>query len=130
MTHLADFTESLEAVAATCEDVVPPVYEALFKRFPEFEDLFVLDIDHGAKGHMLNEALSMAEGLLGDDPIAHNFIAAERMNHVGYGITDEIFEGFYAVMADTFKEIAGPAWTPEMTAAWTEIQTRAAAAKL
>ena len=130
MTHAAAFTTSLEIVAARCEDVVPPVYSALFQRFPEFEELFVLDIDHGARGHMLNEALSMAEGLLQDDPVAISFVSAERMNHEGYGITDDVFEGFFHVMADVFKSISGEAWSTEMSAAWDEVRAKAAAAKL
>lgn len=130
MTHAAAFTASLETVAARCEDVVPPVYAALFQRFPEFEDLFVLDVDHGARGHMLNEALSMAEGLLQDDPVAISFVSAERMNHEGYGITDDVFEGFFQIMAEVFQSIAGEAWSDEMSAAWDEVREKAAAAKL
>ena len=130
MTHLTAFTASLETVATRCEDVVPPVYEALFKRFPEFEELFVLDIDQGARGHMLNEALSMAEGLLQDDPVAISFVSAERMNHEGYGIGDDVFEGFFQVMADVFQNIAGEAWSGEMSAAWDMVHEKAAAAKL
>ena len=128
--HLTAFTASLEAVAERCEDVVPPVYAALFERFPEFEELFVLDVDHGARGHMLNEALSMAEGLLSDDPVAVNFVSAERMNHEGYGIGDEVFEGFYTVMAEVFQTLAGEMWTQGMSAAWREVSTAAAKAKL
>ena len=130
MTHLTAFTASLETVATRCEDVVPPVYEALFKRFPEFEELFVLDVDQGARGHMLNEALSMAEGLLQDDPVAISFVSAERMNHEGYGIGDDVFEGFFQVMADVFQNIAGEAWSSEMSAAWDMVHEKAAAAKL
>lgn len=130
MTHLEAFTASLEAVAACCGDVVPPVYEALFKRFPEHEVLFVLDIDHGARGHMLNEALSMAEGLLQNDPVAVSFISAERMNHEGYGITDEVFEGFFQVMAEVFQSLAGAAWTSDMADAWSAVLDAAARAKL
>lgn len=130
MTHISAFNASLEAVAARCEDVVPPVYAALFQRFPQFEDLFVLDIDHGARGHMLNEALSMAEGLLRDDPVAVSFVSAERMNHEGYGIDDEVFEGFYQVMADVFRSLAAETWTKEMSAAWAEVSKAAAKAKL
>ena len=130
MSHLDAFNASLEAVAAHCEDVVPPVYQALFQRYPEFEKLFVLDIDQGARGHMLNEALSMAEGLLSGDPVAHSFVSAERMNHEGYGITDEVFEGFYAVMADVFQSLAGPAWSDAMSAAWSQVSEAAAKAKL
>ncbi|MEM9179531.1 MAG: globin [Pseudomonadota bacterium] len=130
MTHLTAFTASLEAVAERCEDVVPPVYAALFQCFPEFEDLFVLDTDQGARGHMLNEALSMAEGLLQDDPVAISFVSAERMNHEGYGITDEVFEGFFQVMADVFRKLAGTAWSRDMTAAWDAVSKAAAKAKL
>lgn len=130
MTHLSAFTASLEAVAERCEDVVPPVYAALFQRFPEFEKLFVLDIDHGARGHMLNEALSMAEGLLQDDPVAISFVSAERMNHEGYGIDDDVFEGFYHVMADVFETLAGEGWSEEMKMAWAAVSEAAAKAKL
>lgn len=130
MTHLTAFTDSLEAVAERYEDVVPPVYAALFQRFPDFEKLFVLDIDHGARGHMLNEALSMAEGLLQDDPVAISFVSAERMNHEGYGIDDEVFEGFYQVMADVFRSLAGDTWSEEMSAAWAAVSKAASKAKL
>ena len=130
MTHLTAFTASLEAVAERCEDVVPPVYAALFERYPEFEKLFVLDVDRGARGHMLNEALGMAEGLLQNDPVAVSFISAERMNHEGYGIGDDVFEGFYAVMADVFQSLAGDAWSREMSQAWAAISDAAALAKL
>ena len=130
MTHLTAFTASLEAVAARCEDVVPPVYSALFQRYPEFEKLFVLDIDHGARGRMLNEALTMAEGLLQNDPVAISFVSAERMNHEGYGIDDDVFEGFYDVIADVFKSIADESWSAEMSAAWSAVSEAAADAKL
>jgi len=130
MTHLNAFNASLEAVAEVCEDVVPPVYAALFQRFPEFEDLFVLDIDQGARGHMLNEALSMAEGLLQSDPVAISFVSAERMNHEGYGIDDRVFEGFFEVMAEVFQSLAGTAWSEQMSAAWRAVAVAAAAAKL
>ena len=130
MSHVTAFQQSLEAVAARCEDVVPPVYAALFERFPDFEKLFVLDVDLGARGHMLNEALSMAEGLLQDDPVAVSFVSAERMNHEGYGIDDDVFEGFYHVMAAVFKKLAGETWSDEMSAAWQEVSKAASKAKL
>ena len=130
MTHLTAFNASLEAVAERCGDVVPPVYAALVERFPEHEKLFVLDIDQGARGHMLNEALSMAEGLLQADPVAISFVSAERMNHEGYGIDDRVFEGFYEVMAEVFKTLAGEAWSDEMSAAWSAVSMAASEAKL
>jgi hemoglobin-like flavoprotein len=130
MNLISAFNQSLEVVAERCEDVVPPVYAELFQRYPEFEDLFVLDTDMGARGHMLNEALVMAEGLLRDDPVAVSFVSAERMNHEGYGIGDDVFEGFFIVMASVFKRLAGEAWSDEMSAAWVAVTKNAATAKL
>jgi len=130
MNLVSAFNDSLEAVAERCEDVVPPVYAELFQRHPQFEDLFVLDTDMGARGHMLNEALSMAERLLQDDPVAVSFVSAERMNHEGYGIDDDVFEGFFVVMASVFKRLAGEAWSDDMTTAWVAVTKHASAAKL
>ena len=130
MDYLTAYHASLEVVATHCEDVVPPVYSALMARFPEFEALFVLDTDMGARGHMLNEALTMAEGLLQNDPIANSFVSAERMNHEGYGIEDDAFESFYVVMAEVFRELAGSDWSDEMTAAWGAVSEAVKTAKL
>ena len=130
MNLISAFNQSLEVVADRCEDVVPPVYAELFQRYPEFEELFVLDTDMGARGHMLNEALAMAEGLLRDDPVAVSFVSAERMNHEGYGIGDDVFEGFFIVLASVFKQLAGEAWSDDMTAAWVAVTKNAASAKL
>lgn len=124
MSHLNAFNESLETVAAVCEDVVPPVYSALFERYPDMQRLFILDTDGGARGHMLNEALTMAEGLLSGDMIAPNFIRAERMNHEGYGIDEATFTGFFQVMQQVFMRLSINEWTPDMTAAWDEVIAR------
>ena len=127
MSHHDAFTASLETVADKCEDVVPPVYAALFERFPEMEDLFVLDTDDGAKGHMLNEALTQAEGLLNGDAIAPNFLAAERLNHVGYGIDEAMFTAFFEVLREVFAHLAGADWTQAMSSAWDQVIIGAAA---
>ena len=130
MSLVSAFNQSLEVVADRCEDVVPPVYAELFQRYPEFEKLFVLDTDMGARGHMLNEALSMAEGLLTDDPVAISFVSAERMNHEGYGIHGDVFEGFFMVLENVFRRLAGDAWSDEMSSAWAAVAKQAATAKL
>jgi len=130
MTQADAFLASLEAVAEKCEDIVPPVYAELFKRYPEMEALFVLDVDDGVKGHMLNETLSMAEGLLTEDGVGVHFIAAERMNHSGNGVDDATFDGYYPVLRDVVRELAGEAWTDDMDAAWATVITRSAAATL
>lgn len=94
------------------------------------ESLFILDVDDGVKGHMLNESLSMAEGLLSDDLVATSFIAAERMNHSGNGVDDRTFNGYYPVLRDIIQSLAGADWSVEMDAAWNEVIELAAAANL
>ncbi|MEL7109853.1 MAG: globin domain-containing protein [Pseudomonadota bacterium] len=130
MTQIEALNASLEVVAERCEDVVPPVYAAFFQRYPKFEELFVNDIDHGVRGHMLNEALGLAEGLLEDDTLTYHFVSSLRMNHEGYGIENNLFEEFYEVIADVFQTLAGEAWTPAMSSAWSEVVSAAAKAKL
>lgn len=130
MTDAEAFERSLEVVAENCEDPVPTVYEKVFKKFPEMQDLFVLDTDHGARGHMLNEALLCAQDLLSENVYATRFIAAERLNHEGYSISDNIFEAFFEIMRDVFKDIADDGWTPEMDTAWQVVSEKVATARL
>ena len=130
MSHTDAFLSSLEAAAAKCDDIVPLVYEELFKRYPEMEALFILDVDDGVKGHMLNETLKMAEGLLSGDGVATSFIAAERMNHSGNGVDDPTFDGYYPVLRDVIQALVGASWTPEMTNAWDQVIELASAANL
>ena len=130
MTHAEAFEQSLETVAARCEDPVPLVYKQLFERYPEMEVLFILDTDHGARGHMLNEALSCAQDLLGPDSFATSFISAERLNHEGYAISDDIFEAFYTVLHSVFRNLSNGEWTTAMDAAWQAVSEKVAAARL
>jgi len=130
MTHSHAFEQSLETVASHCEDPVPLVYAQIFEHYPEMEALFILDTDHGARGHMLNEALSCAQDLLGPDTFATSFIAAERQNHEGYAITDDIFEAFFTTMHSVFRGLSNGEWTPAMDAAWQAVFEKVAAARL
>lgn len=129
MTNADAFDLSLEAVAEACEDPVPLVYAKLYERHPEVQQLFILDTDHGARGHMFNEALYCAQDLLGRDVFATTFIASERQNHDGYDISANVFEAFYAVLHDVFRDLTGPAWTAEMDCAWTALKAKVAAAQ-
>jgi hemoglobin-like flavoprotein len=45
-------------------------------------------------------------------------IRNEVVTHDGYGVPPEIFPLFFEVVAETLREAAGEAWTPDMTAAW------------
>lgn len=126
MDTVETFDASLEVVAERCEDPVPRVYELLFERYPEMEKLFVLDTDYGARGHMLNEALTCARDILEGDGFAGDFLTAERSNHEGYGITDDMFKEFYDVVRTVFREIAANDWTASMDQVWQQIEHKVA----
>lgn len=110
--------ESLTIVAETCEDPAPLIYEKLFAKLPEVEELFILDTTKAARGHMQFQALECIFDLMGENGFARTLIQSERINHDGLGIPVETFRQFFPVMKDAFAEIAGTRWTPDIEAAW------------
>jgi hemoglobin-like flavoprotein len=113
--------DSLELVAAACEDPTPKVYERLFQKFPEVEPLFILDENDSAKGHMQFQAIECVLDLVGPRTYATTLIQSERINHDGLGVPVETFSEFFPVLKDTFQEIAGESWTGEHEAAWGQL---------
>lgn len=109
---------SLEAVAAACEDPTPHVYAALFARHPEMQALFILDHSGAVRGQMLAQAIASLVDLAGPQSWGGHLMRAEIVNHEGWGVPPRIFATFYPVVRDAFRDLAGPAWTAEMNAAW------------
>ena len=130
MTDADAFEKSLELVAEKCGDPVEVVYNQIYARHPEVQKLFVLDTDAGARGHMLNEALACGMDLLTSNTYATTFIASERMNHAGYDIGDDVFESFYSIVFEVFREASGVDWTADMDRAWQAVMDRVAKARL
>ncbi len=130
MTLSEAFENSLDIVVERCEDPAALVYSELFVQFPDMQDLFVMDEDGKAKAHMLNLAIECAQDFLTGGTYAHNFIAAERQNHAGLGISDDVFDAFFSTLHRVFSGLAGADWTPEMDQAWLTVQDKVAAASL
>lgn len=106
---------SLELLAARVGDPAGLVYATLFARHPETEALFVMD----RGGHVRGQMLAMAfEALLDGGERLSGLIGIERMNHVGYGVEAEVFDGFYALLMETVRDALGEAWTAAMEAGW------------
>lgn len=110
--------KSLELVAEACEDPTRQVYTKLFERFPEVEELFILDGNYSARGHMQFEAIECILDLIGPKTYATTLIQSERINHDGIGVPVETFRGFFPAIKDTFEEILGDGWTHEIDGAW------------
>lgn len=115
---------SLEAVAEAAGDPTPHVYARLFARHPEMEALFILDKAGAVRGNMLAEAIASLVDLAGPQTYGSHLMRAEIVNHEGWGVPPDVFATFYIVVRDTFRDLAGPAWTVEMDAAWTALLAR------
>jgi hemoglobin-like flavoprotein len=100
-------------------DPAPFVYARLFATHPETEALFARDVSGAIRGEMLAVALRCLLDLREGRQFGGNLIAAERVNHDGFGTPPEVFRQFFPLMVETFRELLGGDWTPAMEAAWT-----------
>lgn len=109
--------DSLALLAERVGDPVALVYATLFARHPEAEALFVMD----KGGHVRGQMLAMVfEALIDGGERLGGLIGIERMNHIGYGVDAEAFDGFYLLLMETVREALGEAWTADMEQGWRE----------
>lgn len=123
----AAFDASLDLVAANAGDPTPHVYDRLFAEQPEMAALFVGDASGQARGQMLGMVLETLSDLADGKAWAANMIRAERVNHDQLGVPDQVFATFFAIVHETFRDLGGEAWTPDMEAAWLDVLARAGA---
>lgn len=109
---------SLELAAERCEDLTPLVYERLFRVKPETRALFRTEGSTLVKGEMLALALDAILDFAGERKAAHRMIFCEVQSHAAYGTSPELFNVFFAVIADVVHELIGSAWTSEIDCAW------------
>ncbi len=110
--------ESLEKVAERVGDPTPLVYARLFARNPEMKDLFVRDTNNLVKGEMLAQVIECLVDFTGDRRYAANMIPSELRNHENLGVPPAVFATFFGTVMETFREVLGEDWTPEMDQAW------------
>lgn len=113
---------TLEQVAERVGDPTRQVYARLFELNPAFEDLFVMDVDGGVRGSMLQTSLECLIGVAeGDSEAAHIVLGAARVDHDGYGLSEDQVDLLFVAMRDTFRHILGADWVSEMEIAWAEL---------
>lgn len=110
--------ESLEKVAERIGDPTPLVYQRLFARHPEMQVLFVRDSNDLVKGEMLAQVIECLVDFTGDRRYAANMIPSELRNHENLGVPPAVFATFFGTVMETFREVLGDEWTPEMDNAW------------
>jgi hemoglobin-like flavoprotein len=113
---------SLELAAARCEDLMPPVYERLFRERPETRNLFRTEGSALVKGSMLELAIDAILDFAGEREASHRLIFCEVQSHDAYGTSPELFNVFFTVIADTLRDLLGDDWTPQMDEAWRSLR--------
>ncbi len=110
--------QSLELAAAACEDPTAMVYQRLFDEHPGLQELFILDRQNEAKGHMLFEVIECIIDFVGPRYTSEGLITTELINHQQIGVPLEVFETFFATVRDTFRDFLGADWTAQYDEAW------------
>ncbi len=119
--HGEAFEASLTLAAERAGDLTPMVYARLFERLPAMEAEFWRDGTGAIKGEMLSRVFEILLDLAGPRAYAQHMIGTEFVTHDAYGIPRELFGNFFAVVADTVRDAAGPGYTRAMAIAWGEL---------
>jgi hemoglobin-like flavoprotein len=124
MTDPADRTlieASLEMAAVAGGDLTPLVYARLFAAQPGAEALFWRDKTGQIRGEMLARVFEAILDFIGERQYADHLIQTSVVIHTEYGVPPDVFRTFFAVVAETVREVAGAQWTPDIAAAWTRL---------
>jgi hemoglobin-like flavoprotein len=94
-------------------------YGRLFELDPTLKGLFRIDMTE--QGRKLMQVLAFAVGKL--DALDELVPAVEALGrrHVGYGVKDAHYDTVGAALLWTLGQGLGPAFTPEVKAAWTTV---------
>ena len=107
---------SFELVVARNPDVVRRFYDLLFERYPAVRPLF--GNVRAQQERMLTFALAAVIEHLEDAPWLATTLGSLGRRHVGYGVTDEMYDQVGAALITTLARAAGPHWTPELESQW------------
>lgn len=111
-------TESLLLVDGQEQLLTPRFYDILFTRYPDVRPMFSADIRPQAQ--MLRGAIIAVLDHLDDAAWLEDTLGSLGRRHAGWGVTASMYDAVAECMIAAMTELGGPAWTPEMTAAWTE----------
>jgi hemoglobin-like flavoprotein len=110
---------SFEVVANANPNFVARFYQVLFERYPQTKSMFRPG-GEARQAEMLTGALVAVLDHLEDAPWLKETLASIGVKHASYGVTTEMYGWVGECLLATLAEVAGPAWTPELHAAWAE----------
>jgi hemoglobin-like flavoprotein len=109
--------DSFELIAERNPTITARFYEILFERYPQAKRLFGRN-SQKAQEDMLTRALAAVLDHLEDAPWLSQTLQALGAKHVGYGVTEEMYDWVGECLLAALGEAAGPAWTPRVQLAW------------
>src|ERR1700712_563201 len=98
---------SFELAARRCEDLTPLVYARLFREHPETESMFRSEGSELVKGSMLALTIDAILDFAGERSGHFRMIQCEVSSHDAYGTSRELFAAFFAIIAQTLRDIVG-----------------------
>lgn len=117
--NVAVLRSSFDLVVERAPDLTHRFYEILFERYPQVRPLFGRNSGR-AQEEMLTRALVAVMDHLEDAPWLKQTLGSLGDKHVAYGVTDAMYGWVGDALLATLAEVAGPDWTPEIEAAWTD----------
>ncbi|MFB9267914.1 globin [Bradyrhizobium erythrophlei] len=109
---------SFELAAQRCDDLTPHVYRRLFLKHPESQAMFRTEGSAPVKGSMLSMTIEALLDFAGERTGHFRLIECEVSSHDAYGTPRDLFVAFFAVIADTLRDILDELWSDEIDAAW------------
>ena len=111
--------QSFALVAPISDTAAALFYERLFELDPELRPLFPASlVEQGGK---LMQMLGAAVGMLNKPAALIPALQSLGRRHAGYGVRDELYATVGEALIWTLERGLGPAFTPEVRAAWVEL---------
>jgi hemoglobin-like flavoprotein len=112
---------SFELAAMRCADLTPLVYRRLFDAHPEAKAMFRTEGSELVMGSMLAMTIEAILDLAGERSGHFRLITSEVSSHDSYGTPRELFVAFFAIIAQTLREVIGADWSEDIDAAWQQL---------
>ncbi|MDH6130704.1 NAD(P)H-flavin reductase/hemoglobin-like flavoprotein [Kitasatospora sp. MAA4] len=124
--EIALIRASVAAVEPFAADLPRFFYATLFDHYPQVRELFPTQMD--VQQDRLLRALLLIVELVDDPANLVTFCSDLGRDHRKFGTLSGHYAAVGACLLATLEHFAGPAWTPEVAAAWTKAYNAAAQA--
>lgn len=103
-------------------EVTRRFYEILFTRHPDLQPLFTRN-DSATQQRMLAEALVAVLEHIEDESWLADKLGSLGAKHVGYGVTEPMYDQVGECLLATLADVAGDDWSDDLASAWADAYT-------